>query len=207
MTYYINRAEARAKARQDLTIFREINYIMEQILTDAGNGLYQTVIDDGTAMTESTPTVTTTGTVANPTITGTPTIELNGTSVTLGTSGTNLNSIIADINDAGLTGIVASKSATDHLVITYTTLQSTTWQLAIGAGTANTDLGLTDNSTVTATNPDSVSYYTVWEGSSSDRAKTDQMQQVVKYFENLGYSVDQQINTTTNKTFRWVISY
>jgi len=86
-------------------------------------------------------------------------------------------------------------------------LPSTTWQLAIGAGTANTDLGLTDNSTVTATNPDSVSYYTVWEGSSSDRAKTDQMQQVVKYFENLGYSVDQQINTTTNKTFRWVISY
>jgi len=207
MTYYINRAEARAKARQDLTIFREINYIMEQILDDAGNGLYQTVVDDGTVMTESTPTVTATGTVANPTITGTPTIELNGTSVTLGTTGTNLNSIIADINDAGLTGIVASKSTTDHLVITYTTLQSTTWQLEIGAGTANTDLGLTDNSTVTATNPDSVSYYTVWEGSSSDRAKTDQMQQVVKYFENLGYSVDQQINTTTNKTFRWVISY
>lgn len=207
MTYYVNRAEARAKARQDLTIFREINYIMEEILKDAANGLYQTVVDDGTAMTESTPDVTVTGTIANPTITGTPTLELNGTTITLGTTGTNLNSIIADINDAGLTGIVASKSATDHLVITYTTLQSTTWELTVGTGTANADLGLTTGDVITATNPDSVSFYTVWEGSTSDRAKTDQMQQVVKYFENLGYSVDQQINTTTNKTFRWVISY
>jgi hypothetical protein len=207
MTYYINRASARAKARQDLTIFREINYIMEQILTDANNGKYQTVVDDGTAMTESTPDVTVTGTVANPTITGTPTIVLNGTTITLGTTGTNLNSIIADINDAGLTGIVASKSTTDNLVITYTTLQSTSWDLNIGTGTADAALGLTSASVATAVNPDSVSFYTVWDGSTSDRAKTDQMQQVVKYFENLGYSVDQQVNANTNKTFKWVISY
>ena len=206
MTYYINRAEARAKARQDLTIFREVNYIMEKILTDAGNGLYQTIVDDGTAMTESTPDVVATGSIANPTITGTPTLILNGATITLGTSGTNLNAVIADINDAGLAGIVASKSTTDNLIITYTATQSTTWDMVIGAGTANVDLGLTAT-TVTATNPDSVTFYTVWDGTTNDRPKTDQMQQVVKYFENLGYSVDQQINTNTNKTFRWVISY
>ena len=207
MTYYINRAEARAKARQDLTIFREINYIMEQILKDAGNGLYQTVISDGTVMTESTPDISVTGTVSNPTITGTPTIDLNGTVITLGTTGTNLNSIVADINDAGVTGITASKNATNNLVITYTTPQTTTWELVIGTGTADTDLGLTSASTVTATNPDSVAFYTTWEGSTSSRPKTDQMQQVIKYFENLGYTIDQQINTSTNKTFKWVISY
>ncbi len=206
MTYYINRAEARAKARQDLTIFREVNHIMEKILTDAGSGLYQTIVDDGTAMTESTPDVVANGSIANPTITGTPTLILNGATITLGTSGTNLNAVIADINDAGLSGIVASKSTTDHLIITYTTTQSTTWDMVVGAGTANVDLGLTAT-TITATNPDSVSFYTVWDGTTNDRAKTDQMQQVVKYFENLGYSVDQQINTNTNKTFSWIISY
>jgi len=206
VTYYINKQEARSMARADLTIFNEVNAIMKQIITDAGNGLYETTVSDGTTMTESTPTSTVTGTQVNPTITGTPTLIIAGVTITLGTSGTNLNAVVADINDTGVTGLVASKDAGNNLVLSYTHPQQASWSVAIGSGTANADLGLTAGTT-SATNPSSVDYFSVWQGVTNDRAKTDQMNQVISYFKNLGYTISRLTNTATNKTFKWVISY
>ena len=209
MTYYINKTSARTIARADLTIFNETQALMKQVITDAGNGLYQTTVTDGTTMTESTPTITITGSVANPTITPGDAVILGGQTILLGGTGSNLNSVIADINDyQGLSGLVASKNAANNLVINYTAPAATTWTFVVGAGTgtANADLGLTAQ-TYTASNPDSVAYYNVWSGTVADRAKTDQMNQVVKYFENLGYTIERLKNTTTNKNFKWVISY
>ena len=120
MSYSINKTEARVIARADLTIFNETQALMKQVITDVGNGLYETTITDGTTMTESTPTIVVTGSVANPTITATPTVILGGQTITLGTSGLNLNAVIADINDAAVTGVVASKNAANNLVITFT---------------------------------------------------------------------------------------
>lgn len=205
MTYYINKQEARSMARADLTIFNEVNAIMKQIITDAGNGLYETTVSDGTTMTESTPQITITGSVSNPTITGTPTLIIAGSTITLGTSGTNLNSITADVNDAIIPGLVAGKDNVNFRVF-YTAPASTAWQVTIGAGTANTDLGLTAG-TITATNPSSIDYFSVWQGVTNDRAKTDQMNQVISYFENLGYTISRLTNSATNRTFKWVISY
>ena len=206
MTYAINKTEARTIARADLTIFNEIQSLMKQVITDAGNGLYETTITDGTTMTESTPTITITGSAANPTITGTPTVIIAGQTITLGTTGTNLNSVISDINDAGVTGLVASKNAANNLVLSYTLAQATSFTVVLGAGTANTALGLTAQ-TYTATNPDSVAYFNCWQGTVSDRVKTDQMNQVIQYFQNLGYTIERLKNTSTNKTLKWVISY
>ena len=157
-------------------------------------------------MTESTPIITITGSAAAPTITGTPTLIIAGQTITLGTTGLNLNSVIADINDAAVSGLVASKNASNNLVLTYTAPASTTWTVVVGAGTANTALGITAQ-TYTATSPSSVTYYNVWTGTSTDRAKTDQMNQVIEYFKNLGYSIERLKNTTTNKNLKWVISY
>jgi len=206
MTYAINKTVARTIARSDLTIFNETQALMKQVITDAGNGLYETTITDGTTMTESTPTITVTGSAANPTITGTPTVILGGVTVTLGTSGLNLNAVIADINDAAVTGVVASKNAANNLVITFTCSQTTTWTFVVGSGTANTALGLTAT-TSTATNPDSVAYFNTWQGTATDRVKTDQMNQVILYFQNLGYTIERLKNTNTNKTIKWSISY
>ena len=206
MTYAINKTEARTIARADLTIFNETQSLMKQVITDAGNGLYETTITDGTTMTESTPTITITGSAANPTITGTPTVIIAGQTITLGTTGTNLNSVISDINDAGVTGLVASKNAANNLVLSYTLAQATSFTVVLGAGTANTALGLTAQ-TYTATNPDSVAYFNCWQGTVSDRVKTDQMNQVIQYFQNLGYTIERLKNTSTNKTLKWVISY
>ena len=207
MTYFINKTEARAIARADLTIFNETQALMKQVITDAGNGLYETTISDGTTMTESTPVITITGSVSNPTVTPGNTIIIAGNTILLGGTGTNLNSIIADINDyQGLSGLVASKNDSNKLVLSYTAPASTTWSVTVGAGTANTELGLTAGTT-NATNPESVTYHEVWQGNSTDKPKTDQMNQVIQYFQNLGYTIDRLINTTTNKTFKWVISY
>ena len=206
MTYYINKTSARTIARADLTIFNETQALMKQVITDAGNGLYETTITDGTTMTESTPTITITGTAANPTIVGTPTLIIAGVTVTLGTSGLNLNAIISDINDASITGLVASKNAANNLVLSYTVAQSTSFTVVVGAGTANTALGLTAQ-TNSATNPDSVTYFNTWQGTATDRVKTDQMNQVILYFQNLGYTIERLKNTNTNKTIKWSISY
>jgi|14_taG_2_1085336.scaffolds.fasta_scaffold00148_16 hypothetical protein len=58
MSLNFNAQQARNLARADLTIFNECSAIMNQIIQDAGNGLYQTIISDGTTMTESDPTPT-----------------------------------------------------------------------------------------------------------------------------------------------------
>ena len=209
MTYFINKTEARAIARADLTIFNETQALMKQVITDAGNGLYETTISDGTTMTESTPVITITGSVSNPTVTPGNAIIIAGNTILLGGTGTNLNSIIADINDyQGLPGLVASKNAANNLVINYTAPAATTWTFVVGAGTgtANADLGLTA-ATTTATNPTSVDYYNCWQGNVNSREKTDQMTQVILYFQQLGYTIERLKNTNTGKTLKWVISY
>lgn len=209
MSYSINKTEARVIARADLTIFNETQALMKQVITDAGNGLYETTITDGTTMTESTPDIVVTGSVANPTITPGDAIIVQGNTILLGGTGSNLNSIIADINDyQGLAGLVASKNAANNLVLTFTCSQTTTWSFVVGAGTgtANADLGLTA-ATNTATNPASVDYFNCWQGNIASRPKTDQMNQVINYFQQLGYTIERVTNTSTNKNLKWVISY
>jgi hypothetical protein len=210
MSYSINKTEARLIARADLTIFNETQALMKQIITDSGFGHYETIITDGTTMTESTPAITVTGTVANPTITPGDAIIVQGQTILLGGTGTNLNSIIADINDyQGLAGLVASKNATNNLVLTFTCSQTPTWTFEVGAGTgtANADLGLTAATNTPLANPSSVQYFSTWQGNTTNRAYTDQMNQVIQYFQQLGYTITRLKNTNTNKTFKWVISY
>ena len=200
MTYQLNKTQARSA----LNIFDEVNSVMRKVIVASDAGLYSVTVDDGTTMTESTPVIVITGTKATPVITGTPTVILGGTTITLGTTGLSLNAVIADINDAAITGLVASKDTSDKLVLTYTAPAATTWSFTIGAGTANTDLGL-GATTTTATDPSSVTYNNVHTGAVTDRKSDDEMTQVRLYFTNLGYNIQQQTNTVTGKTFKWII--
>ena len=202
MTVYLNSTEARIHGRNNLTIFDEVHAIMRQIIVASDGGAYELTVDD-TTMTKATPASQVTGTVSNPTITPGDTLIIAGATITLGTSGNNLNAIIADINDAGVTGLVASKDASNNLVLTYTHTASN-WSVSVGSGTANTALGLTPT-TLSPTNPVSVDYYNVWTGGVTNRKYDDEMTQVIRYFKNLGYNIVQQKNTLTNSTFKWVI--
>mgnify|MGYP003154822789 CR=1 FL=1 len=73
-------------------------------------------------------------------------------------------------------------------------------------------VSITDNSTMTeSTDPTgkavAESYYNVWQGSSVDAAKSYQMAEVIKHFTDLGYSIHRELNTSTNTTFKWVVSW
>ena len=50
-------------------------------------------------------------------------------------------------------------------------------------------------------------YFNVYQGTTTNANYTDQMSQVIDYFEGLGYTIFRQTNTTTTNTFEWVISW
>ena len=203
MSVGLNAAQARSKASQDMIVYKETQTIMESVITQSGLGYFEALVADGTTMTLSTPSTTTTGTILNPTISVGETLIIDGTTVTLGTSGTSLNAVISDINDAGVTGVTASKSA-GYLVLTIEDSAGQTWTYEIGAGTANATLGVTAG-VYTVPDPTSMAYYTSWQGTTTDRAIQNQMEQVVKYFTDLGYKIERLTNTSTNRTFKWYI--
>lgn len=203
MTVGLNASQARANSQQDMIIFNEATSIMEAVISASATGAFETTISDGTTMTESTPVATVTGSVQDPVVVVGTTVVINGTTVTLGVTGTSLNAVIADINDAAISGVIASK-LNGYLVLEITLTASTTWQYTIGAGTANAALGLVDG-TYTASNPSSVDYFNTWQGTLTDRAKTNQMDEVVKHFRNLGFKIERISNTATAKTFSWYV--
>jgi hypothetical protein len=53
----------------------------------------------------------------------------------------------------------------------------------------------------------SVNYCNVWQGVVDDRAKYIQMNHIVSYFTDLGYSVERRVNSSTSNTFKWIISW
>jgi hypothetical protein len=203
MSVGLNASQARANSNQDLTIFNETETIMKAIIAGSVTGLYETTVSDGSYMTDSTLDAVVSGSVTNPTIVDTTTVIIEGVTVVLGTTGLSLNAVIADINDAPIPNVLAYKE-NNQLRLKITVASSTTWEYVIGAGTANASLGLTTG-TSTATTPPSVSYFNVWQGTETDRAKSSDMVSVIKHFNNLGFKIERITNTVTGKTFSWYI--
>mgnify|MGYP000633797747 FL=1 len=203
MSVGLNAAQARSKASQDMIVFKETQAIMEAIITASGLGKFEAYVDDSTAMTVSTPSIQKIGTVNTPTVNVGDTLIIDSSTITLGTSGTSLNAIISDINDASVPGVTASKDA-GYLVLTIEDSAGATWEYEIGAGTANASLGFVAG-VYSLPNPTSVEYYTVWQGSATDRAIQNQMAQVIKHFADLGYKIERLTNSSTNRTFKWYV--
>lgn len=201
MTIGLNASQARSKSSQDMIIFNETDAIMRGIIEASASGAYEVIIDDGTVMTESTPMSTIIGDVQYPTVIVGSTLIINGYTVVLGTTATNLNGIIADINDANIPGVFATKTD-GYLVIQVSHVQQTTWTYEIGAGTANIAIGI-DAGVYVASNPTSIEYFNTWQGLLVDRALVVQMNAVINHFKNLGYKIEQLTNTSTSKTFKW----
>lgn len=53
----------------------------------------------------------------------------------------------------------------------------------------------------------SESYYNVWQALSTDETKSEEMQAVIDYFQNLGYNIARRQNATTLTTFKWVLNW
>lgn len=50
-------------------------------------------------------------------------------------------------------------------------------------------------------------YWNVWQGNTEDLAKQDQIDQVIKYFEDLDYTIEQRTNGQTGNTFGWHLAW
>jgi hypothetical protein len=50
-------------------------------------------------------------------------------------------------------------------------------------------------------------YYDTWLATRADRQKTLQMNKVIQYFSDLGYTIDRQSNPNTGTTFQWVVAW
>lgn len=85
------------------------------------------------------------------------TLEINGVNVVIPASAT-LNDVIDEINNAGITGIIASKNADDNLVVTNTTGKDIFFKNVVG--TPTTELGV---STSVYTNWDALVYEQSYE--------------------------------------------
>lgn len=203
MAHDLTATQARTVSTTDLVIYNEIDTITRAIYAAGLAGDLSTSVNDGTTMTESTPTITVTGTVADPVVGGAgEALTLAGGTVSL-PANSDVDQIVAAINDEAITGLTASKNASSQVVLTYEPPMAT-WSLVISGDSGNTTIGITTG-TVPATDPESVTYYNVWIGQTEDRKKSYEFAQVINHFQGLGYNIVAKQNTTTTNTFYWEI--
>mgnify|MGYP003325713126 CR=1 FL=1 len=81
---------------------------------------------------------------------------------------------------------------------------------ATGTGAVETEVVTTTTMAALSTDANFVSaseYYDTLQGTRDDRQKSLQISKVIKYFEDLGYTIDPITNQSTNTTFKWRISW
>lgn len=203
MAYELTSTQARAVSTTDLVIYNEVDTIARQIMEAALAGDLNTTVDDGTTMTESTPTVTVTGTVVNPVVGGVNEVLTLATETVTLLANADVDQIVAAINDAAIAGLTATKNSSGQVVLAYDPPMSN-WSLTIDAASGNATVGFTA-STYAATTPTSVDYYGVWNGTVVDRKKSYAYGQVINHFQGLGYSIIAKQNTVTANTILWEI--
>ena len=204
MAIMISAADAKLQGQGTLVILKEVRAIEEVVLTAINSSLLSATISDDTVMTMSTPSINVTGTLNGPTLTIGDTFSLNETTVTL--SGTNINSVVDDINTLAITGITASKTAVAGALKIDSDNTNFSLIIAAGTGTVLADLGIVaSTTTATAVSKD---YYTVWKNTTINTTYVQQMAEVIKHFTDLGYTILRQSNAiTSNSTFKWSVTW
>jgi len=85
-------------------------------------------------------------------------------------------------------------------------------QIILASGESAVEVTISTTSTMAKNVGDpgyslSAEYFDTWTGSRNDRQKTLQMQKVVQYFGDLGYTIDRQTNPISQTTFQWVVAW
>jgi hypothetical protein len=75
-------------------------------------------------------------------------------------------------------------------------------QIALQLFTATVNTG-----TVMTASDTGQAYYNSWKATSVNKVLDDQMNTVIKYFQDLGYSIVRKLNTNTNNTFFWELKW
>ena len=84
--------------------------------------------------------------------------------------------------------------------------------LGSNAAVATASIGYGSGTMSVIPYPASYDYFQVWQGGNAldpnlTRPYADQMGTIINYFQNLGYTITQQTNPNTNKTFQWNVKW
>ena len=78
-------------------------------------------------------------------------------------------------------------------------------QIITDVAAGNLESTISTGTSMTNDDASGQSYYSVWQGNTEDRSKSFQMERVISYFQNGGYTVERQTNTSTLDTLIWKI--
>jgi len=85
-------------------------------------------------------------------------------------------------------------------------------QILLACANGDVEVIVTHTSTM-AKNPSdpgyaiAAEYFDTWTGTRADRQKLLQMNKVVQYFADLGYTVERQTNPVSQTTFQWIMAW
>lgn len=98
-----------------------------------------------------------------------------------------------------LTATQARNKAQNDLVI-FNEVRNIELAVLTAAAAGSYEVTLNDTAMTTSS-----TYFNVWRGNASDRAKEKQMATIIRYFSDLGYTIDRKTNASTGNTFNWTI--
>lgn len=108
-----------------------------------------------------------------------------------------------------LTATEARSGARNNLTI-FNEIRDLEAKILIEVDLGNLEVTV-DDTVMTSTDPNDIavsqSYFDVWQNLATDRVLDDQMNEVIKHFEALGYSIVRKFNTETNTTFFWELKW
>ena len=112
-------------------------------------------------------------------------------------------------SDAKTIGLVSATVAQEISVILLRVIAAAQSGSFTATASSSTTVSI-NGTTVTGsimTNADATghTYYNVWQGTTTDTAKTNQMQQVIDYFQGMGYTITRKSSTGTE--LYWSVSW
>lgn len=113
------------------------------------------------------------------------------------------------MNNVMLTAVEARAKAQNDSVI-FREVRSIEDAILSAVAAGQYEVAVTETTMTATVDPGlqtAIVYFNTWRGLGEDRAKYVQMNNVITYFKDLGYSIERRTNSHTGSTFKWVISW
>ena len=202
-TVFPSATDARNSPIRELAVHDESRAIESAILTAINQGLYQVTVSNGTPMTNSITSISARFT-AN--LTTNTLVMANhgfntGDAVTVSTTGTLPAPLVSSIYYYAI-------FVDDNNIRLAASLSDALLQRPVAIVLSNVGSGISTCNLYAA----SLDYYAAWQGTTLSNPQllspyNDQMNTVIAYFTNLGYTINRIINTSTNNTLSWSVQW
>ena len=98
----------------------------------------------------------------------------------------------------------ARKKTTIDTII-HSEIKTVETQIITDVAAGNLESTISTGTSMTNDDATGQSYFSVWQGNTEDRSKSYQMERVISYFQDGGYTVERHTNSSTLDTLTWKI--